>query len=151
MKPVRVELEGVLYALLPWSDLERLQRLAAVGAAPSPPHATNRPASQERAYFAREVKRRRAKLAVSQRDLAREAGIRFESLNRIERGRSAPTLESVAAIEDALARLEGGKRTEVATPWFAMLEGALRAGDEGAADMAEAKLHELGIVVAWRR
>ncbi len=63
----------------------------------------NRPADAYAAVSqARGILRARRKLGLSQVDLARRAGIRPETLNRIEHGRNSPSVPTIAKIEKAL-------------------------------------------------
>ncbi len=54
--------------------------------------------------LARKIIRRR--LGLSQVDLARRAGIRAETLNRIEQGKHSPSVPTVEKIDRALKRAE---------------------------------------------
>lgn len=67
----------------------------------------NRPADAYAAVSqARGILRARRKLGLTQADLARRAGIRPETLNRIELGRSKPSVPTIAKIEKALKQAE---------------------------------------------
>ena len=57
--------------------------------------------------LARSLIRRRRALGWSQAELARRAGVRNETVNRLERGKHIPTLPTVSKIERAL---ESGER-----------------------------------------
>jgi len=60
----------------------------------------NRPAHEYAIVsIARSILRDRRRLGLSQADLARLAGIRPETLNRIEQGRNAPSVPTIAKIE----------------------------------------------------
>jgi predicted transcriptional regulator len=62
-----------------------------------------RPARQTlRAILARDIIKDRMALGWSQRELARRAGIRPETLCRIESGQTTPTVATVQRIDDAL-------------------------------------------------
>ena len=56
-----------------------------------------------RAQLARRVIARRAKLGWSQAELARRAGLRAETINRLETGKTTPDDATFDAIDDALA------------------------------------------------
>jgi DNA-binding XRE family transcriptional regulator len=63
----------------------------------------NRPAVEYgRASIARSIIRDRAQLGLSQAELARRAGLRKETLCRIESGRYTPSLPSLEKIDRAL-------------------------------------------------
>jgi len=51
---------------------------------------------------ARDILRTRRKLGLTQVELARRAGIRPETLNRIEHGRNRPSVPTMAKIDRAL-------------------------------------------------
>ena len=55
---------------------------------------------------ARDFLRARRKLGLSQAELARRAGIRAETLNRIEHGKNAPSVPTIAKIDKALKKAE---------------------------------------------
>lgn len=78
---------------------------------PQPTANGNYPAVEyARASLARKIIRERRAAGLTQADLARRAGIRPETLNRIERGKATPdiaTVEKIArAIEQAQANAE---------------------------------------------
>ena len=58
------------------------------------------------ASIARDIIRHRRRLGLSQVELARRAGIRPETLNRIEQGKHSPSVPTVAKIEKALLAAE---------------------------------------------
>jgi len=79
---------------------------------PQPNAEGNYPAIEyARASLARKIIRQRRAAGLTQADLARRAGIRPETLNRIERGKATPDIamvEKIArAIEQAQAEGEG--------------------------------------------
>jgi DNA-binding XRE family transcriptional regulator len=59
-----------------------------------------------RVSLARKIIRHRRKLGLSQAELARRAGIRPESLNRIEQGHVVPSIRTVDKIDKALRQAE---------------------------------------------
>jgi DNA-binding XRE family transcriptional regulator len=70
----------------------------------------NRPADAYAAVSqARGILRARRKLGLSQVDLARRAGIRPETLNRIEHGKHAPSVPTIAKIDKALSEAAKGR------------------------------------------
>jgi len=70
---------------------------------PEPDADGNYPAVEyARASLARKIIRRRRTAGLTQAELARRAGIRPETLNRIERARTTPHVATIAKIEQAL-------------------------------------------------
>ena len=113
-----ITLDGKKYAILDAKEYNRLRALARAAEAefpplPKPDRSGNFPAPEyARASLARKVIRQRRAVGLTQADLARRAGIRPETLNRIERGKatpSIPTIEKITrAIEQAQADAEAG-------------------------------------------
>ena len=67
----------------------------------------NRPALEFlQISIVRTIIRQRRRLGLSQAELARRAGIRVETLNRIEQGRNAPKVATVEKIDRALKKAE---------------------------------------------
>jgi len=104
---------GKQFAILPWSEYEQLRALARAGddrdlpALPEPDAQGNYPAvPYARASLARKIVRRRWSAGLSQAELARRAGIRPETLNRIERATRTPGVATVEKIVRALERAE---------------------------------------------
>jgi len=104
-------LDGHEYVIVERKEFERLvrRRGAAGGTAPEPPPLPKpdarglRPARQTlRAILARDIIKDRIALGWSQRELARRAGIRPETLCRIESGQHTPTVATVERIDRAL-------------------------------------------------
>ncbi len=91
----RVELDGVRYVILRESIFEELCQRAKVSAEPEPKG--DGPPSEEfdGATLAEKLIRRRRATGLSQAELARRAGIRPETLNRIERGRTTPDFATI--------------------------------------------------------
>ena len=70
---------------------------------PAPDAQGNYPALEALAVVqARDILRARRQLGLSQAELARRAGIRPETLNRIEQGRNKPSVPTIAKIDRAL-------------------------------------------------
>jgi ribosome-binding protein aMBF1 (putative translation factor) len=100
--------DGKPYVLLPREDYERLTRLAKAADLPA---AAAAGAEGEavidtitRAGLARRIIRGRADAGLSQRELAKLAGISFEHLCRIETGKHTPGLATIEKIERALKK-----------------------------------------------
>jgi DNA-binding XRE family transcriptional regulator len=74
---------------------------------PAPDAKGNYPALEALAVIqARDILRTRRKLGLSQAELARRAGIRPETLNRIEHGKNKPSVPTIAKIDRALKAAE---------------------------------------------
>jgi len=103
-----VVLAGVRYAILPEAEFHWLCENAGVqpnstGAEVDPLMST--PAADRDSLAAKLVQRRRA-VALTQAELARRAGIRPETLNRIERGRRDPDFATVRKLVVAMNAAE---------------------------------------------
>ena len=106
-----VTLEGKPFVILERSEYERLRLLARAAddsdlpPLPEPDADGNYPAvPYARASLARKIIRRRRAAGITQAELAKRAGIRPETLNRIERGKSSPEVSTVEKIVRALER-----------------------------------------------
>ena len=96
--------EGTYEALLRKADLWEPNL-------PLPDSDGNYPALQALAVLqARDILRARRKLGLTQVELARRAGIRPETLNRIEQGRNKPSVPTIAKIDRALKKLQNRQR-----------------------------------------
>jgi DNA-binding XRE family transcriptional regulator len=74
---------------------------------PEPDANGNYPAvGYARASLARKIIHHRRRLGLSQAELARRAGIRPETLNRLEHAKHTPTVATVEKIEQALRQAE---------------------------------------------
>jgi DNA-binding XRE family transcriptional regulator len=100
--------------VVPRSEFERLVQLARIGSAPEapPPGAVHEYPAVEyaRASIAREIVRRRTQAGITQRDLAERAGIRVETLCRVETGKNTPSTATIAAIDSALSAFERSRK-----------------------------------------
>ncbi len=63
-----------------------------------------------RAMLARKIIRRRRAVGLSQSELARRAGIRPETLNRLEQGKHSPSIATVDKLDRALGKAEAEQR-----------------------------------------
>lgn len=100
-----VVLDGKRFVILPEADYKRMK------AAPPADSAGNLPAiAAMRAVLARDIVRDRERVGWSQAELARRAGIRVETLNRIETGKHTPSVSTIEKIDDALRAASKGKR-----------------------------------------
>ena len=107
-------LEGKPYVIMPRTEYDRLRLLAKAETLPKLPTPDKRgtvPAVEyARASLARKIIQRRAELGLSQKDLAKLAGVRVETLCRIETGKVAASTTTVERIERAFLKVE--KRRE---------------------------------------
>lgn len=103
---------GQTFVMVPLAEWEKL----AGGGVPMPPlpaadAAGNRPAVEfARAAIARQMIRDRTAAGLSQAELARRAGVRPETLNRIERAKVTADVATVAKIDRALRSATTGVR-----------------------------------------
>jgi ribosome-binding protein aMBF1 (putative translation factor) len=103
-----VELDGIRYVILRESAYEHLCRLAHVDdAALAEDESLLSPdIGTDRATLAKKLVRRRQSAGLSQVELARRAGIRQETLNRIERGRTTPDFATIRKLVVAMNAAE---------------------------------------------
>jgi DNA-binding XRE family transcriptional regulator len=100
-----VILDGKRFVIMPEADYERLAMM------PPPDAAGNRPAvAAMRAVLARDIVRDRERVGWSQAELARRAGVRVETLNRIETGKNTPSVATIEKIDNALRAAAKGRR-----------------------------------------
>ncbi len=104
-----LELGGKRWAILPEKEYRRLAAQAKASADADWPELPksdadgNYPAVEyARASLARRIINRRRRAGLSQAALARRSGIRPETLNRIEKGKTTPAVATIAKIEHAL-------------------------------------------------
>ena len=105
----RVVFQGKPKVMMDVSTYEALLRKAELWEPdlPAPDANGNYPALQALAVLqARDILRARRKLGLSQVELARRAGIRPETLNRIEQGKKKPSVPTIAKIDRALKAAE---------------------------------------------
>ncbi|MEX2317303.1 MAG: helix-turn-helix domain-containing protein [Pirellulales bacterium] len=106
-----LNLAGKRFVVLELDEYERLRALergaTPVNLPPWPPAdaAGNRPALEfMRVSIARDIIQERAALGLTQDELAKLAGIRQETLCRLETGKQAPNMRTVEKIDRALKR-----------------------------------------------
>jgi DNA-binding XRE family transcriptional regulator len=105
----RVSVKGKRKVILDEAAYEALLRKADAWepGLPAPDGNGNYPALQALAVVqARDILCARRKLGLLQVELARRAGIRPETLNRIEHGRNKPSVPTIAKIDRALKAAE---------------------------------------------
>src|SRR3990172_12307552 len=109
-----VKLDGRDYVILPRADYDRLSKLAKAAELPPLPKPDadgNYPAvDYARASLARNIIRGRVEAGLTQLELGKLAGVRNETLCRIERGQHTPSVATIARIEKALHERAAGKR-----------------------------------------
>ena len=100
--------------ILPEAEYLRLLGEEAEPRLPAPDEKGRYPAVEAaRAILARKLIRGRVALGWSQADLARKAGVRVETLNRLERGKHSPNVATVDKLSRAL-RAGEAKQTQKA-------------------------------------
>ena len=107
----RVDLDGIRYVILRESVFERLCEKAGVQerSASSAEDSFAPSLDIDQASLAGKLVRRRQAAGLSQAELARRAGIRPETLNRIERGRTTPDFATVRKLVVAMNAAEREK------------------------------------------
>jgi DNA-binding XRE family transcriptional regulator len=108
-----IERNGKRFVLVEAGELRRLERLARGAAAddsalpplPAADKNGNRPAVEyAQASIARSIVQERRQLGLTQMELARLAGVRQETICRLESGKHAPVVRTVEKIDRALKR-----------------------------------------------
>lgn len=103
MSTLTLRRHGKEYVLVPRDEYEVLSKAAKLPPLPAPNARGNYPALEyARASLARDIITARVRAGLSQKELARLAGVRAETLCRIETGKVTPTVESVEKIDRAL-------------------------------------------------
>jgi DNA-binding XRE family transcriptional regulator len=114
MSTESLTLDGKAYVVVPRAEFERLATMAKameLPAMPAPDAKGNYPAVEYlRASIARDIIRQRAEVGLNQRELAELAGVRVETLCRIETGVNTPSVATIDRIDRALQRARKGKR-----------------------------------------
>ncbi len=107
--------EGKSYVVLERAEYERLTTLAKAAdlpALPKPDRKGNYPAIEFGcATIARGIIRDRVKAGLNQKQLAKLAGIRVETLCRIETGRHIPSVPTIEKIDRALKNVVGKRKS----------------------------------------
>jgi ribosome-binding protein aMBF1 (putative translation factor) len=106
MSAQTILLEGKPYVVLPRDEYDRLTTLAKAGELPPLPRPDaqgNYPAVEyARASLARKIIRDRVAVGLSQRELAARAGVRVETLCRIETGKHTPSVPTIDKLDRVL-------------------------------------------------
>ena len=105
-----ITLAGERFVILAEAEYRQLRGEQAKPALPVTDAQGNYPAVEAlRTVLARKIMRRRRAAGLSQVALAKRAGIRPETLNRLEQGKHTPTVETVNKIDRALSKIESGR------------------------------------------
>jgi DNA-binding XRE family transcriptional regulator len=109
-----IRLNGKSYVILEREEYERLATLAKAAGLPALPEANaegHYPAvDYARASIARSIIQDRIKAGLSQRELAKQAGIRVETLCRIETGKHTASVPTIEKIDRVLKRALSSKQ-----------------------------------------
>jgi mRNA-degrading endonuclease RelE of RelBE toxin-antitoxin system/DNA-binding XRE family transcriptional regulator len=104
-------LAGQRFVIIPEIEFHRMARNAGELSLPPRDAKGNYPAAEAlQVSIARSILRSRRAAGLTQADLAKTAGIRPETLNRIENGKHAPSVATVEKIERALAKTARTRR-----------------------------------------
>ena len=110
----RLELDGIRYVILRESVFDYLCEKAGVGLNRAPAEdLSERHLHLDRASLAEKLVRRRQAAGLSQAELARRAGVRPETLNRIERGRTTPDF---ATVRKLVVAMDAAERERIISP-----------------------------------
>jgi ribosome-binding protein aMBF1 (putative translation factor) len=108
-----IQRNGKRYVLVEPGELRRLEKLAAAAhdeellALPPADADGNRPAVEyARISIARKIIEQRRALGLSQQELSALAGMRQETISRLESGKHSPTIRTVDKIDAALRRAQ---------------------------------------------
>lgn len=108
-KPQTVNLAGQRFVIVPEAEYLRLRTLErdTDPKLPEPEGSGNYPAIEAlRVTLSRGIIRRRRSLGLTQVELARRAGIRPETLNRLEHGKHTPSVATLEKLERAFGEVE---------------------------------------------
>ena len=113
MSATIVVLGGKQFAILPRAEFDRLREKAGIkGDVELPPLAqadkdgTVPAVEYGLASIAREIVKRLWECQLTQTELSARAGVRLETLNRLERGKVMPTPSTVEKVDQALRQVE---------------------------------------------
>ena len=114
MQTQSITLEGKAYVVLPREEYDRLSGLAKAADLPPLPEPNDRgnyPAVEySRITLARILIRDRVEAGLNQRQLAELAGVRVETICRLEAGKHVPSVATVDKIDRAIKRHVASKR-----------------------------------------
>lgn len=108
MQTQTITLDGRAYVILPREEYERLSGLAKAAELPplpAPDQNGNYPAVEyARVSLARKIIRDRVAAGLNQRELAELAGVRVETICRLEAGKHVPSVATIEKIDTAMKR-----------------------------------------------
>lgn len=110
MKPETIERRGRRYVLLPVAEYERLIERASPALPPVAADGTSNAVEFARASIARQLVADRTAAGLSQQELARLAGVRQETISRIESGKHTATVRVMQKLERALGNSSRPRR-----------------------------------------
>jgi len=106
-----LKISGREFALLPMREFEEIKKRASEPAMPRMPNPLpngNYPAVETiRVIYARKLIQEREAAGMSQSELARRAGVRPETINRLEKGKHSPDTATLAKIGKAMRGMAG--------------------------------------------
>jgi DNA-binding XRE family transcriptional regulator len=113
-----VELDGVRYVILRENVFRAICEKAGVslGNPPSPNQDDPNDFNLDPLPLAKKLLERRKASGLSQAELARQAGVRIETLNRIERGKTTPDFTTIRKLVVAMNVAEQASAAEAISP-----------------------------------
>ena len=104
-------LKGQRFVVIPETQYRKLLGENQEPALPEPDAEGNYPAvASARIVLVRQIIRRRRAAGLTQCDLAKRAGIRVETLSRLEHGKHSPNIATVDKLVRVLKRVEGKRK-----------------------------------------
>jgi len=104
-------IEGRRFVVIPENQYRQLLDENQVPAMPEADNQGHYPAvASARIVLARQILRRRQAAGLTQRELAKRAGVRVETLSRLEHGKHSPNVATVDKIGRVLKQAEGKQK-----------------------------------------
>ncbi len=108
------QVDGRAFVVVERTEYDRLVTMSRAAELPALPNADahgNYPAVEYAvASLARKIIRQRAAVGLTQRELAKRAGVRVETLCRIETGKHTPSVPTIERLDRALRQAAGKKK-----------------------------------------
>jgi DNA-binding XRE family transcriptional regulator len=102
-----ITLSGERFVIIPEAEYHKLKGEQDDPVLPQPDAKGNYPAVNAlRVILARKILKRRRMVGITQVKLAKLAGIRPETLNRLEQGKHTPSVDTINKIDRALSKAE---------------------------------------------